>query len=128
VKTMELAEKTVGNGNAGPGANQELLSALAGRQASRDAAVAHRTRRVVMASMGVLQEQKAGRKRSRAVAISFIIVALLVLGPAVWRVADDLIGGDRFSDVSTQFSLWFCFLCVAIVAAVLVAGWTRRKS
>lgn len=128
MKTAELAEKSAGNGNSGPAANQELLSALAGRQAARDAAVAHRTRRVVMASIGVMQQQKAGRKRSRAVAISFILVSLLVLGPAVWRVADDLIGGERFSDVSTQFSLWFCFLCVAIVAAVLVAGWARRKS
>ena len=128
MKTAELAEKTAGTGNSGSSSNRELVSALAGRQAARESAVAHRTRRVVMASMGVMQQQKAGRKRSRAVAISFILVALLVLGPAVWRVADDLIGGDRFSDVSTQFSLWFCFLCVAIVAAVLVAGWARRKS
>jgi TRAP-type C4-dicarboxylate transport system permease small subunit len=113
---------------AKPNGDRELVSALAGRQADHESAVAQRTRRVVMASQGVMQQQKAGRRRSRSVALASILIALLLLGPAAWRVADDLIGGDRFSDPTTQLSLWFCFLCLAIVGAVLVAGWMRRKS
>jgi hypothetical protein len=113
--------------NTGPDSNRDLIEALAGRQADREGAVAHRTRRVVMASLGVIQEQKAGRRRTRSVAIASVLVALLLLGPAAWRVADDLIGGERFSDVTTQFSLWFSFFCLAIVGAVLIAGWARRK-
>lgn len=81
-----------------------------------------------MASLGVLQEQKAGRRRTRAVALASILVALLLLGPAAWRLADELIGGERFSDLACQFSLWFSFLSLAIVGAVVVAGWARRKS
>jgi hypothetical protein len=128
MKTVEFAANTPGEMQTGPNGNRDLIEALAGRQAHHDGAVAHRTRRVVMASLGVMQEQKAGRKRSRSVALASILVALLLLGPAAWRVADDLIGGERFSDVTTQFSLWFSFLCLAIVGAVLVAGWVRRKS
>lgn len=128
MKTVVFAANTPGNMQSGPNANRELIEALAGRQADHEGAVAHRTRRVVMASLGVLQEQKAGRRRTRAVALASILVALLLLGPAAWRVADDLIGGERFSDVTCQFSLWFSFFCLAIVGAVLVAGWARRKS
>ena len=127
MKTMEVATNTTGNMQNGSG-NRDLIEALAGRQADREGVVAHRTRRVVMASLGVMQEQRAGRRRTRSVALACILISLLLLGPAAWRVADDLIGGERFSDVTTQFSLWFSFFCLAIVGAVLVAGWARRKS
>lgn len=127
MKTMELAGRAAGNVKSGREVNRDLVAALAGRQANRDGAIAYRTRRVVMASLGVMQQQKAGRKRSRAVAISSLLVALLLLGPAIWHVAENLIGGDRFGDVTTQFSLWFGFLCLALVGAVVVAGWARRK-
>ncbi|HUV70122.1 MAG TPA: hypothetical protein VMW15_10705 [Terracidiphilus sp.] len=110
------------------GDSQDLLSALAGNQAGRDRAVAHNTRRVVMASLGVLQDQKAGRKRGRAVALASILLVILALGPFVWHVADDLIGGEMIGDVATECSLWVCILCAALVAAALVAGWSRNKS
>jgi hypothetical protein len=128
VKTVELAGNTSGPSGQTAKSDSDLIAALAGRQADREGAVAHRTRRVVMASLGVLQEQKAGRRRSRSVALASVLVALLLLGPAAWRVADDLIGGERFSDVTTQFSLWFSFFCLALIGAVIVAGWMRRKS
>jgi hypothetical protein len=128
VKTVELAGNTGGRVENSSKSDPDVIAALSGLQADREGAVAHRTRRVVLASLGVMQEQKAGRKRSRSVALAFILMSLLLLGPAAWRVADDLIGGERFSDVTTQCSLWFTFLCVALVGAVLVAGWMRRKS
>jgi hypothetical protein len=128
VKTVGLSANTSGNMQTEPGGNRDLIEALAGRQADHEGAVAYRTRRVVMASLGILQEQKAGRRRTRAVALASVLVALLLLGPAAWRLADDLIGGERFSDVTCQFNLWFSFLCLAIVGAVLVAGWARHKS
>ena len=128
MKTVELVERGAGKFNSGASNDHDLISALTGRQAGLDSAVAYRTRRVVLASLGVMQEQKAGRKRSRSVAVACVLVILLLLGPALWRVADDLIGGERFSDIATQFSLLFCVLCLALVAAVLVAGWARRNS
>jgi hypothetical protein len=107
--------------------SRDLIAALTGKQAGRDRAVAERTRRVVMASFGVMQDQKAGRRRSRSLALASLLLALLALGPFAWRVFDDLIGGEHISDIATQASLWVCVLCPAILAAVLVAGWSRSK-
>lgn len=107
--------------------NRDLLSSLAGNQAGRDRAVAHKTSRVVLASLGVMNDQKAGRKRGRAVAIAFILLVLLAIGPLAWHVADDIIGGEFISDTAAQFSLWVCILCPAVLAAALVVGWARKK-
>ena len=89
--------------------------------------MAENTRRVVLASLGVMQDQKAGRRRTRSLVLASLVLALLAFGPFAWRVADDLIGGEHISDIATQTSLWACILCPAILAAFLVAGWSRSK-
>lgn len=108
-------------------ADRELLSALAGTQAAREGAVAYRTRRVVLGSLGIMQEQRAGQKRSRAVVLAVGLLALLAMAPFAWRVVDNLIGGEHLCDLTTQLSLLICVLCPALVGAVLVAGWLRRS-
>jgi hypothetical protein len=105
-----------------------LLEALAGRDANRERAVAHRTRRVVMSSFGVLQEQKHDRSRARAVALAITLVVLLLIAPMAWEAADSLIGGERLGDPGNQFALWACIVCPTLLAAALVAGWWRRRS
>jgi hypothetical protein len=41
---------------------------------------------------------------------------------------DNLIEDEHLSDVTSQFALWVCILCPALVAAALLAGWVRRRS
>lgn len=123
---MATADSAMGKGN--PESNRDLLAALSGRQASRDGAVANRTRRVVLASLGVMRDRKTVSKRSREVALASLLLVLMAIGPFVWRVVDDLISGEHLCDLPTQFSMLLCVFCPAIVAAALVAGWARHRN
>jgi len=111
-----------------PPAGQDVVSALAGHQANRESAVGYRTRRVVLASLGVIQEQKAGRKRVRAVALASILVVVLFLGPLFWWAVENILAEGHVSELVGQFALWACVLCPAVVAAALVAGWARNRN
>lgn len=108
--------------------DRNLSTALAGQIAERDREVAQSARRVVLASLGIIKEQKAGRRRVRAIAIASVLVFLLVFGPLVWWAVDNLISGERLGDLSCQFSLWACIVCPALLAAAVVAGWLRHRS
>jgi hypothetical protein len=110
------------------GAESDLVSALAGNQAGRERAVAYRTSRVVRASLGVMKEQQAGRRRIRAVALAATVLVVLGLGPLVWCAAENLIAEEHLGAVACQVSLWACVLCPALVAAALVAGWRKHNS
>lgn len=113
---------------AGGSPDNDLAASLRMETADRDREVAQSTRRVVMASLGVIKEQKAGRKRGRAIALASILVCVFVLGPLVWWAVDDLVAGEHLSDLTCQFALWICILCPALLAAAVMAGWLRRRS
>ena len=126
MKIERLAGKQAVRARLDTDSNRDLISALAGGQAGRERAVAHRTRRVVLTSLGVMQDQKAGTRRSRSLAIAAFLLAILAIGPFFWHVAENLLGGEHMSDIATQTSLWVCFLCPALLAAALLAGWRRK--
>ena len=111
-----------------PSAVQEIAAALAGSQASRDCTVAHRTRRVVLASLGVLQEQKASTRRSRTMALAAVLLILVIVAPPVCWIANVLIEEERVTSLVGQLSLWGFFVVTALLGSALLAGWLRRRS
>jgi len=106
----------------------ELLNALAGKDASSDQAVAHRTRRVVLGSLGVLKDQKQTGSRARSLALAITVIVFALIAPLVWEATDSLIAGEHLADPGSQLSLWAIVLCPTLLGAALVAGWWKHRS
>lgn len=123
---MTTAEPTTG---AIPGTktDQNILGSLAGLEADREKAVGYRTRRVVLASMGVLADSRADQRRTRSLALAAILLIFLLLGPLVWWTVDSIVSGGRLTDLTSELGVWIMFLGAALLACVLLAGWLRGK-
>lgn len=115
-------------GKPGEGDADSLRSLSAGLgDADRDRRVAANTRRVVMASMGVLKDQQATRNRSRSLALAATLVVLFITAPLAWMAVDHFSAGGGMGDLTTELILWACILCPALLAAALVAGWLKSR-
>ena len=107
--------------------SHELLSALAGRDASRDAETGYRTRRVVLGSLGVLRERRENLSRARGLALAAALIVPMLIAPLVWEATDSFIAGEHLGDPGSQISMWATVFCCTLLGAVLVAGWLKRR-
>ncbi len=112
----------------GAGPSAELVAALNGLDADRERAVGHRTRRVVMSSIKVQQEQKRMGSRARAFALAGTVLVVLLITPLVWEAADSLFAGEHWGDPGNQIGLWACIVCPALLGAALMAAWWKKGS
>ncbi|HEX3894468.1 MAG TPA: hypothetical protein VHW46_17960 [Terracidiphilus sp.] len=112
---------------SGAGAD-DLARVLSGVDADRDRAVAQQTRRVVLASLGVLKEINAERRKNRAVALAATLLVFFIVGPPVWWLADTLIEEERLTSVVSEIAVWGFLMSTALLGSALLAGWMRRKS
>lgn len=104
---------------------QDLLGALAGKDAQGSRRVADRTRRSVRVAVVARREEKAGKRRSFAVAIAFCLGILTLLAPAMWSSLDDLGLGEHFGDLPMQLTLLLIVLLPAVIAALLASMRTQ---
>jgi hypothetical protein len=115
-----------------PGQNgsghSEMMDSLTGMNADRDRATANKTRRVVAASAGVMQDQRAGRKRIRAMALAATLVVFFVVAPPVWWIAESLIEEEHLTSMMSELAVWGFFSITALLGSALLAGWLRRRS
>ena len=114
-------------GNHKP-SQSDLIEAVSGMQGDRDRTAADKTRRVVMASAGVIQDQQAGRKRIRAWAIAATLVVFFIVAPPIWWLAESLIEEQHLSSTFGEIAIWSFFSITALLGSALLAGWLRRKS
>jgi apolipoprotein N-acyltransferase len=80
-----------------------------------------------MASLGVMREQKEGRKRIRSLALAALLIVLFVVGPAIWWIVDTLAEEGRLGSLGCQLSVWTFLLVSALLGCALLAGWLRRR-
>ena len=115
-------------GNAPQSAQKEIIDAVIGLQGDRDRTTSDRTRRVVLASAGVIKDQAAGRKKIRAWAIAATLVVFFIVAPPIWWLAESLIEEQHLNSTFGEIAIWGFFSITALLGSALLAGWLRRKS
>jgi hypothetical protein len=109
-------------------AQNDLIDSVSGLQADRDRSIADKTRRVVIASAGVMQDQHAGRRKMRAMALAATLVIFFVVAPPIWWLTETLIEEQHLTGAFSEVAIWGFFSLTALLGSALLAGWLRRKS
>ena len=114
-------------GNHEP-SQSDLIEAVSGLQGDRDRSLGDKTRRVVLASAGVIQEQQVGRKKIRAWAIAATLVVFFIVAPPIWWLVENLIEEQHLTSTFGEIAIWGFFSITALRGAAGLAGWLRRRS
>jgi len=75
-----------------------------------------------------MQEQRAGRKKTRAMALAATLVVFFVVAPPIWWIAENLIEEEHVTSTLSELAVWGFFSVTALLSSALLAGWLRRRS
>lgn len=123
-----MNEPTMATATGGAPVDSQIQRSRAIADADRDRAVAHKTRRVVLASLGILNDLKAGHKRNRAVAVAAILVLFSVMALPLWFLFYSMFADDNTAGVAWEIAVSGFFLCCGLVGSALLVGWLRARA
>jgi hypothetical protein len=109
-----------------PDSRQDLLRAVAGRDAGAQLPMVARTRQAIRVADESRREQGERERRTFGISLFAGGALFVLLAPVLWDSMDDLIAGEHFSDLPTQVALISTLLMMSVVAA-LVALWRSRS-
>ncbi|HEV2274814.1 MAG TPA: hypothetical protein VGR96_11650 [Acidobacteriaceae bacterium] len=111
----------------GPVVREDVVKALANLNCDASLVRVQRTRCSLREAALGLQEQRLRRRRNIGLALAAFFCLLVLLAPAVWNSAEDLMGGEHLNDFPLQIAFFLLMLFPAMLAA-LVAVWKERSS
>jgi hypothetical protein len=103
----------------------EMLKALLDVNCDANRATVRRTRYAVRDKAIVLKEQRLQRRHSLGLALFVLSTMFILLAPAIWNGAQDLLDGEHLGDLSTQLA-FLLILVASTMFAALAAFWMRR--
>lgn len=101
--------------NAWPDYNATLMVAQKTRRAVRDAVISN-------------QERRMRQLRTIGFALTGFLFLLVLLGPAIWNEAEDLLAGDHILDFHTIIAFLILMLFPAMLAALFAAMWRGKQN
>ena len=105
-----------------------VIAALAGTDGERERALGLRTRRAVHNAAAARSGARAEERRSLLIALVLTGALALALAPALWAGFDDILGGETLLDLPGMLIALGVFLCVAVAAALLLAGGKQEST
>lgn len=109
-----------------PQPDPQIIAALAGRDASRDRALALRTRRAVSSALSRRRAERAQERRSLLLAFLLTLALAFALAPAIWAGFDELTGGALL-DLPGMLLALGVTLSLAVAAVLVLLFDDRRR-
>ena len=103
-----------------------VIAALCGAEASRERALALKTRRSVFMAGAARRSDREGERRSLLLALLLTGALTLALAPALWAAVDDMVGGESILDLPCMLVAFGVTLIGAVAAVLFLVSGERR--
>jgi hypothetical protein len=121
--TPPIAEQRRSTASVDP----QLVQMLAGLDADANLEVVQRTRRAVMVAANERHAARARSQRQLGMILLALGILVMMMTPAIWVVAQDLLEGEMLQDGQTLVMSLVVTVFSAVFAA-LILTWRNRES